>query len=67
MTLYFSFIPPFPFYRNKISMLTWISKKRYFVKYIQENFSNTKKIWQGINSLLGKENKPRKDIEWMKG
>ena len=45
-------------YRNKISVFTRISKKRYFHKYFQANFSNIKKIWEGINSLLGRVNKP---------
>ena len=49
-------------YRNKISMLTRISKKRYFQKYFQAHFSDIKKTWEGINSLLGRVNKPRKDI-----
>ena len=53
-------------YRNKISMLTRISKKRYFHKYIQVNVSNISKIWEGINSLLGRVNKPRKDITALK-
>ena len=54
-------------YRNKISMLSRISKKRYFHKYsVQENFSNAKKIWEGNNSLLGRENKARKDITVLK-
>ena len=53
-------------YRNKISVLTRISKKRYFHKYFQANFSNIKKIWEGINSLLGRLNKPRKDITALK-
>ena len=47
-------------------MLTRISKKRYFHKYFQANFSNIKKIWEGINSLLGRVNKPRKDVTALK-
>ena len=30
-------------YRNKVLMLTRISKKMYFHKYFEENFTNTKK------------------------
>ena len=47
-------------YCNKISMLTRLSKKRYFHKYFQAHFSNIKKIWEGINSLLGRVSKPIK-------
>ena len=49
-------------YRNKVLMLTRISKKMYFHKYSEENFTNTKKMWEGINSLLGRKNKVHKDI-----
>ena len=44
-------------YRNKVLTLTRISKKIYFHKYFEENVTNTKKMWEGINSLLGRKNK----------
>ena len=47
-------------------MLTQISKNRYFHKYFHANFSNIKKIWEDINSLLGRVNKPHKDITALK-
>ena len=49
-------------YRNKVLMLTRISKKMYFHKYFEEIFTNAKKMWEDINSLLGRKNKVRKDI-----
>ena len=49
-------------YWNKVLTLTRIRKKMYFHKYFEENFTNTKKIWEGINSLLGRKNKAHKDI-----
>ena len=47
-------------YLNKVLTLTRISKKMYFRKYFEENFTNTQKIWEGINSLLGRKNKAHK-------
>ena len=47
-------------YLNKVLTLTRISKKMYFRKYFEENFTNTQKIWEGINSLLGRKNKDHK-------
>ena len=40
-------------YRNKISTFTRLSKKTFFHKYFEENFTNIKKTWEGINDLLG--------------
>ena len=34
-------------YRNKVLILTLIIKKMYFHKYFEENFRNTKKVWEG--------------------
>ena len=47
-------------YLNKVLTLTRISKKMYFRKYFEEHFTNTQKIWEGINSLLGPKNKAHK-------
>ena len=43
-------------YRNKISLLTRISKKLYFSRFFTANPHNAKQIWQGINSLINKSN-----------
>ena len=59
-------IPSYKIYSNKISMLTRMAKERYFHKYLHESFSNTKKIWEGINSLLRRESKSRMDITTLK-
>lgn len=53
-------------YCNEISMVSRICKERYHHKYFQANFSNTKKIWESINGLLGRVNKPRKDTTALK-
>ena len=47
-------------------MLTQISKKMYFHRYFEENLKNTKKVWEGINSLLGRNNKAHKVITSLK-
>ena len=44
-------------YPNKVLTLTRISKKMYFRKYFEEHFTNTQRIWEGINSLLGRKTK----------
>ena len=53
-------------YRNKVLMLTRISKKSYFHKYFEENFTNIKKTWEGINDLLGRKQNVRKNITSLK-
>ena len=49
-------------YRNKISLLTRISKKLYFSRLFTANPHNAKQIWQGINSLINKSKKKSKGI-----
>ena len=44
-------------YLNNVLTLTQISKKMYFRKYFEEHFTNTQRIWEGINSLLGRKTK----------
>ena len=39
-------------YRNMLCKLTLISKKEY---YFNENFTNVRKTWKGINNLLNRE------------
>ena len=38
----------------------------YFHKYFEDNLKNTKKVWEGINSLLGRKNKAHKVITSLK-
>ena len=47
-------------------MLTRISKKMYFHKYFEENLNSTKKVWEGINCLLGRKNKAHKVVTSLK-
>jgi hypothetical protein len=48
-------------YRNRIVDLIRISKKSHFSRYFEINLSNTKKIWEGIRSIIGNSNKSCKD------
>ena len=36
------------------------------IKYFDENLTNFKKTWEGINSLLGRKTKVQKDISSLK-
>ena len=47
-------------YRNKISALIRLSKKDYYVTFFENNFSNMKKTWEGINNLLHNKAKSSK-------
>ena len=42
----------YKFLRNRVSELTFTSKKNYFNRYFQANNRNLRKIWQGINSII---------------
>lgn len=44
-------------YRNKISLLTRLSKKQYFSKFLNGNLTNMKRTWEGINDLLNPKKK----------
>ena len=49
-------------YRNKISNLIRLSKKMYFYSYFENNISNIKKTWQGINQIISNKKANRKTI-----
>ena len=42
----------YKFLRNRVTELTFTSKKNYFNRYFQANNRNLRKIWQGINSII---------------
>ena len=52
--------------RNKILMLTRISKRNFFHNYFEDNLSNIKKTWEGINNLLGRKRKATNHITSLK-
>ena len=39
-------------YRNKICTLTRLSKRKYYSKFFNDNLTNMKKTWEGINNVL---------------
>ena len=47
-------------------MLTQISKWNFFHNYFEDNLSNIKKTWEGINNLLGSKRKAIKHITSLK-
>ena len=47
-------------YRNKILILSRLSKKLYYHNYFSQNLTNMKNTWAGINSLI---NNKRKDFK----
>ena len=53
-------------YRNKICTLTRISKQQYYTKFFNENLTNMKKTWQGINSILARKSNNSKPISFIK-
>ena len=52
-------------YRNKISSLIRLSKKKYF-HYFEVNICNIKKIWDGINNIINRKQKKAKIIPALK-
>ena len=44
-------------YRNKLLLLTRLSKKAYYHDYFTTNFANQKKTWEGINKLINHKKK----------
>ena len=45
----------YKYYRNKISVLTHLSKKAYYNKYFEDNITNMKKTWEDINNLINRK------------
>ena len=43
------------YYRNKLKILIRASKKQYYFKYFEDNITNMKKTWYGINRLLSRK------------
>ena len=53
-------------YRNKLSNLIRLSKKYYYAKYFNDNVTNMKKTWEGINNLLYRSKKSSRNISTLK-
>ena len=53
-------------YRNKICTLTRLSKQQYYSKFFNDNLTNMKKTWEGINNVLARKLKNTKPITSIK-
>ena len=53
-------------YRNKISTLTRLSKQQYYSQFFNDNLTNMKKTWEGINNVLARKLKNTKPITSIK-
>ena len=53
-------------YRNRICTLTRISKQQYYTKFFNDNLTNMKKTWEGINSILAHKSKNSNPISFIK-
>ena len=51
------FKPIFRHYSNKLTQLLRISKTNYYKNQFEINKTNATKIWQNINSIIGKKRK----------
>lgn len=49
----------YKYYRDMLNHLLRKSKRLYFKDYFENHKKNSKKIWMGINDLLGKSNKKK--------
>jgi len=49
-------------HRNKILLLSRLSKKLYYHNYFSQNLTNMKNTWAGINSLINNKRKDFKHI-----
>ena len=53
-------------YRNKILLLTRLSKKLYYHNYFETNLHDMKKTWEGIKNLINCKKKSNKCINALK-
>ena len=56
----------YKYYRNKICSLIHLSKKHYYCAFFNNNLSNKKKTWQGINELLNRCKRKCKSVSKLK-
>ena len=52
---YSGYIDKYKYCRNKISVLTHLSKIAHYQKYFEDNITNMKKTWEGINNLINRK------------
>ena len=56
----------YKFYRNKVLLLSRVSKRNYYHPYFESNINNIKKTWEGINILMSRKKKFDKVISSLK-
>ena len=53
-------------FRNRVNRDLIKSKKNYYAKYLEENNNNSKKIWEGIKSIINIKNPKGTTINQLK-
>ena len=53
-------------YRNKLSLLTRLSKRNYYNSFFELNLNNMKATWEGINNLISTSKKKVNQISIIK-
>ena len=56
----------YKYYRNKITSLIRMTKKDYYHNFFDNNISNTRKTWEGINSLIHRKSKSSNLVRTLK-
>ena len=56
----------YKYYRNRISTLIRVSKKKYYYEYFEINLNNTKNTWDGINDLINRKKRKSCKISGLK-
>ena len=56
----------YKYYRNKITSLIRMSKKYYYHNFFDNNISNMRKTWEGINSLAHRKSKSSNLVRTLK-
>ena len=56
----------YKYYRNKISTLIRVSKKKYYFEYFELNIKNMKNTWDGINDLINRNKRKSCRISGLK-
>ena len=51
---------------NKICTLTHLSKQQYYSNFFNDNLTNMKKTWEGINNVLARKLKNTNPITFIK-
>ena len=53
-------------FRNRVNRELIKSKKNYYTKFLEDNNNNSKKLWEGIKSIININNSKRTSISPLK-